>query len=211
MKLCRSFFRVAATVAIAASLIGGPEPARAQAQNDQAGTFIATLANQALGILQQPNLTLEQREVLVRDLLRSGFDVAFIGRFVLGKHWATATNEQRDEYQRLFGEFVVKTYAARLGGYAGERFAITTVRDAGEKDSLVHTQIVRPAGPPLECDWRVRVIDGQPRIIDVMVEGISMVVTQRSEFASVIQRTGVEGLLATLRAKTGRLSATQSS
>ncbi|MSP51530.1 MAG: ABC transporter substrate-binding protein [Alphaproteobacteria bacterium] len=191
--------------------LGTPQESAAQAPNDQAAQFIGALAQNALGALQQPNMTLEQRETVVREMLRNGFDVPFIGRFVLGKHWATVTNEQRDEYQRLFGEFVVKTYAARLGGYSGDKFAVTSVRDAGDKDVLVHTQIVRPSGPPLECDWRVRVIDGQPRIIDVMVEGISMVVTQRSEFASLVQRNGIEGLLASLRAKTGRIGATTSS
>ena len=148
-----------------------------------------------------------QREAIVRKLLQQGFDVAFMGRFVMGRHWRRVGPEQRDDYQRVFGEFLVKTYASRLGGYAGETFGVSGVQPAGKKDSLVHTVINRPSSPPLKASWRVREINGQPRIIDVMVEGISMVVTQRFEFASVIQRNGVDGLIEALGARSARASA----
>ncbi|MDA0261708.1 MAG: ABC transporter substrate-binding protein [Proteobacteria bacterium] len=190
-------FTAAAPVAEAAS-----EP-----DHQAAASFIHQLASNALAALRQPNLSMAQREEIVRKLLRNGFDVAFIGRFVLGRYWRQADAEQKSDYQRVFGEFLVKSYASRLGGYAGEMFGVSGVQPAGEKDTLVLTVINRPSGPPLKAAWRVRSINGQPRIIDVMVEGVSMVVTQRSEFASVIQRNGLNGLLEALRAKSSRSSA----
>ena len=81
-------------------------------------------------------------------------------------------------------------------------------RPAGAKDVVVSTRIERPSGPPITAEWRVRVTDGRLRIIDVSIEGVSMVVTQRSEFASVIQRNGVEGLIEVLRARTTKMSIT---
>ena len=66
----------------------------------------------------------------------------------------------------------------------------------------MQTRIDRPAGPPIMADWRVRIIDKQYRIIDVSVEGVSMAVTQRSEFNAVIQNSGIEGLMEALRART---------
>jgi phospholipid transport system substrate-binding protein len=131
----------------------------------------------------------------------------FIGRFVLGQYWRTATPEQQAEYLQAFNEYVLQVYSARLGGYAGETLTIVSERPAGEKDMVVNTRIDRPSGPPLEAQWRVRATQAGPRIIDVMVAGISMVATQRDEFAAVVQRQRVAGLIEVLRARTNKLPA----
>jgi phospholipid transport system substrate-binding protein len=172
-----------------------------------AAVFVKWLAEQALSTLNTPSGSLEQRETIFRDLLRQGFDLKLIGRFVLGRYWRTATPQQRDDFQRLFEEFVLKTYSYRLGGYSGETFNVISTRAAGEKDALVRTRIERPSGPAITADWRVRAKDDRFKIIDVMVEGVSMAVTQRSEFASVINRSGFNGLLEALRARVQRFAA----
>lgn len=174
-----------------------------------AAKFVKWLADKALATLNTPGGNLEQREAAFQKLLREGFDLKLIGRFVLGRYWRTATPGQRDDFQRLFEEFVIKSYSYRLGGYKGENFTIISTRAAGEKDALVRTRIVRPSGPPITADWRVRAKGDRFRIIDVMVEGVSMAVTQRSEFAAVISRGGFDGLLEALRARVQRFAAAQ--
>lgn len=169
--------------------------------------FIQWLGEQALSTLRSPNVTLEQRETSFRNLMRTGFDIEFIGRFVLGRYWQQSTPEQRADYVQLFGEYLVKTYARRLGGYSGETFTIVSATPAGEQDVLVRTRIDRPGAPPLFCDWRVRVINSQYKIIDVMVEGISMAVTQRQDFGAVVQQGGMPALLTALRARTETVAA----
>ena len=131
-----------------------------------------------------------------------------MGRFVLGRYWRAATADQKSDYLTLYGEYLLQTYTARLGGYTDDSFTVTGARQASEKDIVVSTRLVRPSGLEIAADWRVRVFDGKFRIIDVMVEGISMAVTQRSEFAAVVRRDGIEGLLAILRARTTKFSAT---
>ena len=180
------------------------------ATEDDAARFIHQLGNRAIETLRTSDLTLDQREAQFRGLLREGFDLAFIGRFVLGKYWRAATPEQQEDYLALFGEYVVQTYSARLGGYSGETMTVVSARQASEKDFVVRTQIDRPSGPPVVAEWRVRTTGGGYRRIDVMVEGISMAVTQRSEFASVVQRDGIDGLLVILRARTTKIPATAS-
>ena len=180
------------------------------ATENDAARFIHQLGNRAIETLRTSDLTLDQREAQFRGLLREGFDLAFIGRFVLGKYWRAATPEQQEDYLALFGEYLVQTYSARLGGYSGETMAVVSTRQASEKDFVVRTQIDRPTGPPVVAKWRVRTTGGGFRIIDVMVEGISMAVTQRSEFASVVQRDGIDGLLVILRARTTKIPATTS-
>lgn len=187
------------------------QPVRAempQATIDDAAHFITGLAQRAIEVLQRTNDSLEQREKEFRAILAEDFDLEFIGRFVLGRHWRKATPEQQADYQALFAEWLLKTYSRRLGGYAGETFETIDARAVGDEDVLVRTRINRPSGPPILADWRVRKQDDHFRIIDIMVEGISMAVTQRSEFNAVVSKDGIDGLLGILRARTQKLEMT---
>ncbi len=205
--IARRFALLLALAPLALFAWGTPAPA---ADADGAVQHMQHLADGALAVLQRSDMTLEERETALRPILREGFDLQFIGRFTLGRFWKTATPEEQAEYLELFGEYVLKTYAKRLGGYSGEVFAVTGSRAAGEQDIMVATLIKSPDGPELSADWRVRVIDGRHRIIDVMVEGVSMSVTQRDEFASVVANKGVGGLIEILRARTGLVAASAS-
>jgi phospholipid transport system substrate-binding protein len=167
-----------------------------------AQSFITNLAQQGLAILQSTGGKIEQREAQFRNLLANSFDMPFIARFALGKYWRKATPQQRADYVALFTEFILKSYSRRMGGYSGETFSVSSARTAGKKDIMVKTQIVQPGGPPIKADWRVRPQKGQFKIIDIMVEGVSMAVTQRSEFSAVVRQRGVPGLLQALRART---------
>ncbi len=199
--------RLILTLALVA-MTGVASVAYAMAQAGSASQFIHQLGNQAIATLQTPGITLEEREARFRGILRQGFDVPFIGRFVLGRYWKQTAPEVRDDYLNLFSEYLLQIYSARLGGYAGETLSVLAERPAGAKDVVVSTRIERPSGPAITAEWRVRVTDSRLRIIDVSVEGVSMVVTQRSEFASVIRRNGVEGLIEVLRARTTKISVT---
>ncbi len=188
-------------IAMVVFWIGIGDFAVAAAQPGGASQFIRRLGDQATAALRAPDTSFEAREARFRSLLSHGFDLAFIGRFVLGRHWKRATPVQRSDYQALFGEYLLKTYSARLDGYAGEAMTILSERPAGAKDVVVSTRIERRGGPPIETDWRVRTTGGRYRVIDVMVEGVSMVVTQRAEFAAVVQRQGLQGLIEVMRAR----------
>ncbi len=172
-----------------------------------AAQHIQLLGEQAFGALQRGDMSLEKREALLADILSRGFELPLIARFVLGRYWRRATPEQRDSYVELFGRFVIKSYSQHLGGFTGSSFDIVGVEPIGKSDILVTTMLRRKSGPPFKAGWRVRLIDDKHKIIDVIVEGISMAVTQRQEFASVLKRDGVERLLQILSAKVGRMPA----
>ena len=188
---------------LALTLAAGNAPAAPESASE----FVARLGDWTLIALRADDGDVGSREARFRDLLRQGFDLPFIARFALGPNWRRATAEQRSDYLVVFGEYVVQTYSPRLGGYTGEAMSIVAERRAGEKDSLVETEIVRPSGPTISAEWRVRVIDGEYRIIDNAIEGISMAVTKRSEFSAVIQSEGIDGLIAALRARAHQHSA----
>ncbi|MEE8531264.1 MAG: ABC transporter substrate-binding protein [Hyphomicrobium sp.] len=168
---------------------------------------IQLLGEQAFGVLQRGDMSLEQREAILADILSRGFDLPLIARFVLGRYWRRVTPEQRDSYVELFGQFVIKTYSRHLGGFMGSSFHIVGAEPIGKSDILVRTILRRKSGPPFEANWRVRLIGDKHKILDVIVEGISMAVTQRQEFAAVLKRDGVERLLQILSAKVGRMPA----
>ena len=171
---------------------------------------MAWLGDRTVIVLRSDDGNPGSLEARFRDLLREGFDLPFIARFSLGTNWRRATAEQRSDYFGVFGEYVVRTYSSRLGGYSGEAMNIVAAHRAGERDSVVETEIVRPSGPPLTAEWRVRVIDGEYRIIDIAVEGISMAVTMRSEFSAVVQSKGIDGLIAALQLRANKVPATAS-
>ncbi len=192
--------------AVFAALLGASDAAVASA--DDAARFVDRFGNQTIQTLQAADLTRAERESRFRSLLAEGFDLAFIGRFVLGKYWRMATPEQQRAYLTLFGEYLLQTYTAHLEGYAGESMTVLGARQATEKDAVVRMAIVRPGGPAIITDWRVRSTANGYRIIDVAVEGISLAITQRSEFAAVVQRHGIDGLLTVLRDHTAAAQTT---
>lgn len=166
--------------------------------------FLKGFSAQAIDVLAAQQLSDQQREAEFRRLLTDGFDVDAISRFVLGRHLRSATNDQRIEYRQLFEDFIVATYARRLSGQTEGNFVVGPVRERTEKRAIVGSEIQRPEGAPIAVDWRLRYKGGDWRIVDIMIEGISMAITQRSEFYAVISNNGghVEGLLQKLREKT---------
>jgi phospholipid transport system substrate-binding protein len=197
--MMRRMVLVGAAVLIVASLISAPPAA---ALTDPAAV-ITNLGNEALEVLGK-NVDPNQRVARFRQLFSKDFDVPGISRFVLGRYWHIATEPQRQEFVKLFTDYIVLAYSNRLAEYSGETLTVTGSRP-GPDGSIVSSEIVRPNGaPPARVDWLLTQHDGAYKISDVVVEGVSMAVTQRSEFASVIQRNGgqVQGLLTALRQKT---------
>jgi phospholipid transport system substrate-binding protein len=172
---------------------------RAEPSADAARTLIETVGEDVLTILRDDSLGDEQKFDRLVALLSGPIDLDLVARLILGRHWRTASETQRAEYLELFRAFALHTLASRLDVYGGQDFEITGAKVVGRQDALVSTRILSD-GPPLAVDWRVRELDDQRLVaIDVIVAGVSLIVTQRSEFGAVIERQGLDGLLAELR------------
>ena len=167
--------------------------------------FVASLGNSAIHTMVDEGLTDEERIRKFNALLVDRFDLPLIGRYVLGVHWRRASPEQRIEFSGLFEEYLVGIYASGLGRYGGESLSVKSTRSAG-KDTIVTTEVQGPRIPTLKVDWRIRGDTDNYKVVDIIVEGMSLLIVQRDQFASVIHRTGgdVEGLLAELREKSLR-------
>jgi phospholipid transport system substrate-binding protein len=189
--------RAAVGVLLAGALLVSM-PREADAQDARA--FVGTLGEQAIQVLG-PGVPEIQRQARFRELFRNDFDLPGIGQFVLGRYWRTATPQEQQEFLGLFQEYLVRAYSARLGAYGGEPFHVTGAHQNGE-DTVVTSEIIRANGNRIAVDWYL-IGRGPYKITDVYVAGVSMKVTQRDEFASVIQRNGgrVEALITQLRQK----------
>lgn len=194
IRLVPAFFLL-----IAAASWGGVSSSATAASPDASRDFVQQLGEQTIEILSNENFTEEDRLIHYRALLREGFAVDTIGRFALGRYWRAATPALREEYLFLFQEFVLDIYSKRLDGFSGMSFVVTASQSIDETDTMVSTEINGDDGPPIRVGYRVREIGDKLFVVDVLVEGISLIVTQRSEFASIINRDGLEGLIEKLR------------
>jgi phospholipid transport system substrate-binding protein len=169
-----------------------PAPAIGAPSQADPAAFVNGLVEQALGLLRNPQLSAAQRDQQFKILLDKGFDIPRIARFVLGRYWTSASDTDRAAFGDLFEQWIVRTYSQRFKDYSGETVQVGSSRPESDTNFVVSSQIVHPNGnPPAKVDWHVRKgEDGHYKIVDVEVEGISMALTQREEFASVIQRNG---------------------
>jgi phospholipid transport system substrate-binding protein len=170
--------------------------------------FIGGLADRAIQSLIKADVPRQQRVEKFRQLFNDAFAVRSIGKWVLGRAWNDATEAEQEEYLDLFEDLMIYSYVDRFATYTGD--AITVAEAVREDDTYatVQTIIPRPGGEkPIDVRWRVGRVNGGYKIADVVVEGVSMSTTLRSQFASIIRRNGgqVAGLIAELRQKTKEL------
>jgi phospholipid transport system substrate-binding protein len=179
------------TVAVAA-------PSPSLAQTGEAGAFVQKLADDTVALLQTPGGI--ERDDQFRALMAQGFDVGFLGRQALARNWRTATEEERKAYEDIFDDYMLRTITSRLSRFEQERLKVTGERKDTRQDILVDSQIIG-RGEPIAMEWRVRPMDGGLRVIDVKIEGISMLITTREEFAGIVQSRGMQGLLDAMKTK----------
>ena len=194
---------MAATMSTALILVAGEQ--RAIASDDPAVAYVRSIGNDVIAILgDKENSTFAEREAAFREVMVRGFDIPTVTRFVLGRHWKSATQEQRKDFSAIFLDFLTRVYSIRFDSYSygGEQFTVRSVIADESGDKIVRAQVARPSGAdPVDIDFRVRSKDGGFKVVDLYVEGISMLHTHRVEFSSVVNRDGIDGLLRALQAR----------
>ena len=190
--------------AVLLASIGGS----ARAQPSDAEAVVQDLAQQVWALLERHDLDRHSRLDELAGVLESRTDVDLLSRLVLGRYWRLMSDEQRTGYQELFRAVVMRDLATRLDRYASDasgsvddHFQIVGGSGVSDDDVVVRSRVIREAGKPVTVDWRLRQRPDGPVIIDLVIEGVSLLVSQRSEFASVIERSDMDGLLAELRAR----------
>ncbi len=190
---------VVLAIALGGNIGSDVQAANPAAPRGAAAEFIKTLGEKVLAIqASEPAAMAPQRRDALRKLIHGNFDLELTGQLALGKYWARATVEQRATFNGLFAKYLLNTYAHHLDTYRIEALAVIAQRRIGEKDYLVQTSIELDNNLA-NAVWRVRNRGGEYKIIDILLDGISLTLTHRSEFASVIHRYGLDGMLEVLR------------
>ena len=198
----RRLFLAAVCVAFVAG-VPGEGVGFAQLSDDDPGAFVARLGKRTISFLSDKTSSRETRERQLRELFREGFAVDRIGRFVLGKYRRIARPEQVTEFVGVYEDYIVTFYASQFNRYSGEAFDVQkVVKSSKRKDSMVVTKILPADGrEPLRVAFQVRKLAEGFKILDVRIEGVSMVLAQRDEFTSYIRDNDgkVDNLTAALK------------
>jgi phospholipid transport system substrate-binding protein len=200
---------IGAALTMSFTVAGLARPAQAQMDIGRAANFIQTTGQELVAAINDQTRDLAARRQQVAAVLRRAVDVEGVGRFILGRWWRTASPQEQREYLRLFEETLIRNLSSRFGEYQGVRFGLGRSQQRTGDDVLVNTIIEQPNSAPFSLDWRVGEVGGQPRVVDVIAEGTSLRLTQRSEYSSVIQRNNgsVQALLDAMRGQIQALAA----
>ena len=215
--MLKTLLRRAAGLALAAALaavLAGPAPmfgltAPALAQTPAPGSdteFVRDLGARLTTIVNGPG-SAAAKKALVLPLLNQDVDVDGIGRSCLGRYWRTATPAQQQRFLGLFHQVLVNAITGHLGDYRGVSIAVGQAT-AEDGRSTVPTVITRPNQPTANVQWVISDAGGAPKVIDVVAEGVSLTLTQRSDYASYLARNGnsVDVLLNALTRQVSRAS-----
>ena len=190
--------QIAAGAALILSIVVAPPiAAAASAAQDPTAliTYVGTQGIQSLGAMSSA-----ERIARLGSLFQQDFDINGIGLFALGRYRLAATPAEQQEFFRLYPEFTVRAFNARLDEYRGAPFRVTGRRAVGS-ETVVSSELQSTAGGRVQIDWYLADTGGQYRITDVTIGGMSMKVALRNQFASWIENNGgrFNALLAVMR------------
>jgi phospholipid transport system substrate-binding protein len=171
--------------------------------------FVKTLSETVIKDLTSGQMTDSQRVKRLRRLLVENFDIPVVGKFVLGVYWRRTSESQFKEFLKLYEIYVAHNYAGLFKRYQGEKVEVLRARAGGNDTTVVYGRIKQPSGPAIAMEMRVHKNDSGFKALDLKIEGISMPLTHRKQFSSVISRggKGVQGLINALRRATTRFEA----
>ena len=169
------------------------------------GSYVMEMTTNAINTLTNKSISQNEKESQFGKLFDKNFDVPSISRFVLGKYWKQASLDQKKNFIKAFRNYVVKTYSSRFNEYSGEKLKLVNYEnEKNPKIFLVHTILERQDAPVIKVDWRIGKKKDRFVILDIIIEGISLAITQRSEFVSVIDQNegNIDQLISLLKERT---------
>jgi len=196
---CRRVVLGLAAGAVAALLAVSPAAA------DPAGDLIQSTAVEVIDIIKSTTPG-AARQAAIQRILQTRFDLPYMGQTALGANWSKTSEAQRARFLKAAETAEARAYSERFGQYGGQTLVVVKVTSRPNGVSIVDSRLNQSNGQPLKLEWEVRDVGQGLRITDVKIEGVSMVMTRRSDFNSYIQNNGgtVEPLINELEARAAR-------
>jgi phospholipid transport system substrate-binding protein len=188
---------------ILACALASPVMAKAVAVTPvQAQTYVDKVASDVLATVRNSKMNNQAKAATLESVFTRVVDIPFVAKFVLGRHVRTATPVQMQRYLKSYEPFLIKNYVSRITKYSGQTYKIMGSRMDADGSYVVSMSLLDPNGPSVAMDYRLRYDANQFKVIDIVVEGVSLLTTQRSEFNAVISNKGLDALMDALDAKT---------
>ncbi len=178
--------------------------ARADVNASKAEQFVKDVTQQGIEELINSDVSESERRTRFTKLFNQDLDLDFIGKFVLGRYWRTATPQQRNDFIDVYRKLNIQTWSERFNEFKGKHFEfLGTEKSKSEDQIFVNTQVPMQEGAPASVKWRVKDTNGKMQIVDIIIENVSLAQTARSEYTSYIQKSpnGIDGLIADLKGK----------
>ena len=178
--------------------------ANADINAGKAEQFVKDVTQQGIEELINSDVSESERRARFTKLFNQDLDLDFIGKFVLGRYWRTATEKQRSEFIDVYRKLNIQTWSERFNEFKGKHFEfLGTEKSKSEDQIFVNSQVPMQEGEPAVVKWRVKDTNGKMQIVDIIIENVSLAQTARSEYTSYIQKSpnGIDGLIADLKAK----------
>ena len=162
--------------------------------SEKAKSFVIDIGNQAIKILKIPVDDKQKRKNELQNLLQEKFDMQLISKVILGSRVTkSATSDQLNKFSKAFELHIVKIYSSQLGTYKGQVFTVNNT-EIKKKDAFVYSTIESPDYPTTNIVWRLRERESIPKVIDMQVEGVSLLRT-KNDFAMILDQIGLDGLI----------------
>jgi phospholipid transport system substrate-binding protein len=212
------FLRTLVFCLVAVAGIGAPalasswSPVMAEEAKTDAAAFVGAFAQQGINDILAAPIPAAEKSDRFREMFKTYFDLPGIGRFVLTRYWKAATPEEQARFTKLFEDVVVYTWSRRFSEYNGQTLKVTSQQPDGDNGTLVKSTIVGNNNSHFGVDWRLRKQPEGFKVLDIVVEGVSMAITYRQDYSTIISQTGsFTGLLNQMDKQVADLKAQQKS
>lgn len=195
----KNFFAV-----LTASLMFFSTQAFAEVDGKKALEFVKNVTTQGIEQIINANVPQAEKDKRFAKLFNEALDLDFIGQFVLGRNWRTATPQQRKDFIAVYRELNISTWSKRFDEFRGKDFIFNGTSPSNSKGQIfVNSTVPMDQGEPAKVVWRVREKNGQFKIVDIIIENVSLAITARNEYTAFIKNNpgGVDALIANLKSK----------
>jgi phospholipid transport system substrate-binding protein len=147
---------------------------------ERAESFVQKLSNQIILIVEN-DLTLNKKQQKLLNIFKRNASITTISRAALGTKWRTLNDNTREEFTDVFTQYLVRKYSKQFEEFSGAKLIVERSIDAGKKGVLVYTRLIMPATSPISVKWQVWRKTGNLKLIDIIIEDISMLTMEREE------------------------------
>lgn len=191
-------------------LAAGPRFAAAQDNTGDPAAFINQFAQAGIVDVLQAKIAQREKTERFRTLFKKFFDIPAIARFTVGRFWKMGQPDEQTKFMTAFEDVIVYTWSRRFSEYNGQTLQVQSTAPDGTDGALVNSTIVGKETQPVAVAWRLRKREDGWRVVDVIIEGVSMAVTYRQEYAGILaQQGGFGGLITQVQTQAADLARQQ--